>query len=141
MSELTIGALARAAGVGVETVRFYERRGLIEQPPRPARGVRRYDAAAADRIRFIRQAQRYGFSLAEIAELLALSRDSDARCVDVRGRAEAKLDEVRDKIAGLARLEGALERLVADCPGSGGAQRCTIIETFRRGDPESRQEA
>ncbi len=140
MNGLTIGRLARAAGVGVETVRYYQRRGLVDEPPRPPRGVRRYDAGTAERIRFVRRAQRFGFSLAEIAELLALSADADASCTDVRGRAQAKLGQVRERIADLARLEAALERLVEACPGEGDTDRCTIIETLRHDEPDMAKE-
>src|SRR5918994_4349003 len=96
---MTIGQAARQAGCGVETIRFYERQGLIERPAKPAVGFRRYPSEIVDRVRFIRQAQGLGFSLREIDELLSLRTDPAADCADVRSRASAKLDEVVRKIA------------------------------------------
>jgi MerR family mercuric resistance operon transcriptional regulator len=95
MHNLTIGQLAVSAGVGVETVRFYQRKGLVEEPENPRSGYRRYPAEAAQRIRFIRQAQEIGFSLREVGELLALRVDRTRSCADVRRHAEAKILEVR----------------------------------------------
>lgn len=125
---LTIGRVARAAGVGVETVRFYERRGLIARPPRPSRGgFRTYDAGTIDRIRFIRRAQQLGFSLREIAELLSLRTDPAADCADVRLRAQRKRREVERRIADLGAIRDALDELIAACPGGGGVRHCTIL--------------
>jgi MerR family mercuric resistance operon transcriptional regulator len=102
MMGMTIGKAARKAGVGVETIRFYERKGLIDRPPRPnVGGFRVYPVETVERIRFIRQAQELGFSLREILELLSLRADPESDCADVRERAEAKLREVTRKIAGL----------------------------------------
>ena len=127
---LRIGEVARAAGVGVETVRFYERKGLIAQPPRPMHGIRSYPAATVARIRFIRQAQGLGFSLAEIAELLDLTREPDADCSAVRLRAIEKLEEVRAKRRLLERMEAILEDLVDACPNTGGLEGCPIVEAL-----------
>jgi MerR family copper efflux transcriptional regulator len=97
---MTIGRAAQRAGVGVETIRFYERRGLIQQPARPqSGGYRLYDEDVVERIRFIRQAQELGFSLREIAELLSLRADPAADCGDVRAQAMTKREEVNRKIA------------------------------------------
>jgi MerR family transcriptional regulator, copper efflux regulator len=132
---MRIGEVAREAGVGVETVRFYEQRGLIRQPPKPrTSGYRDYPVASVRRIRFIRRAQQLGFSLAEIVELLELeSGDGDA-CIDVRRKAEAKLGEVAAKIGDLARIRGALETLIEACPGEGPARKCSILEAITDGD-------
>ncbi|MEE8548253.1 MAG: MerR family DNA-binding protein [Alphaproteobacteria bacterium] len=128
---MTIGKAARLSGVGVETVRFYERRGLIDQPPTPANGgFRVYPEPTVERIRFIRQAQELGFSLAEIAGLLALRADPSADCAEVRDHAEAKLDEVERKIAGLEHLRQALAQIIAACPGQGALGACTIMEAL-----------
>ena len=127
MTELTIGKIAERAGVGVETVRFYERKGLIDQPRRPHRGYRVYPTEAIDRIRFIRRAQKLGFSLADAAELLELRADPDADCGKVQNRAAAKLEDVRNKIAHLNRIEAALERVVDACPGQGTLDCCSIM--------------
>lgn len=131
MRDLTIGEAARRAGVGVETIRFYERRGLIDRPHKPqGAGFRIYLPEQVKRIRFIREAQQIGFSLREIAELLSLEADPSADCSVVRGQAVAKLAEVRRKIAQLQRIGSALETLIGMCPGEGGLQACTILDTL-----------
>lgn len=133
MKPLTIGKAAREAGVGVETVRFYERQGLIEQPPKPVgSGVRAYSAEVVARIRFIKEAQQIGFSLREIGDLLTLRADPSADCSDVREQAVAKLDEVRRKIDRLREIGAALETLIAACPGHGGLQACSIMDAMTR---------
>lgn len=132
---MRISEIARQADVGVETVRFYERKGLIARPPRPAGGgYRDYPVDVADRISFVRRAQQLGFSLTEIGELLALETGDDARCVDVRRRAERKRAEVQDKIDDLARIRAALDLLIDACPGEGPAEACSILEAIGRGD-------
>lgn len=136
-STYTIGQAARAAGVGVETVRFYERKGLIEQPPTPAYGARRYAQDTVDRIRALRQGQDLGFSLTELDELLALKSDPSADCSDVRERAEAHLDEVERKRARLGDVADKLRELIAACPGQGATRECTILETFTSPDYEA----
>ncbi len=128
---MLIGELARAAHVGVETVRFYERKGLIRQPPRPLHGgYRDYGEELVGRIRFIREAQQLGFSLAEIKELLALESDASADCGAVRRRAEAKRQEVEEKIRRLERIRASLSALIEACPGQGSLELCTIMETL-----------
>ena len=128
MKEMTIGKAALKAGVGVETIRFYERKGLIDQPPKPLdSGFRVYPDEAVRRIRFIRQAQKIGFSLREIDELLSLRADPLADCADVREQAVAKLEEVDRKIARLKEIRGALEELIAACPGQGALRVCSIM--------------
>lgn len=136
--DMTIGGAAREAGVGVETIRFYERKGLIERPPKPAfGGYRLYAHTVARRVRFIRQAQELGFSLKEIAELLSLKADPKIDCGDVRDRASAKLGEVRHKIARLETIARALEGLVAACPGSGALNNCSIMEELDRASKDA----
>jgi MerR family mercuric resistance operon transcriptional regulator len=134
MKLLTIGKAARAAGVGVETLRFYERSGLIEQPPKPALGgFRVYPDETVHRIRFIRQAQDLGFSLSEIGDLLSLRTDPATDAGDVRERAAAKLADVERKIARLHHIRAALEVVIAACPGRGALESCSIIEAMTRG--------
>ncbi len=134
MREMTIGKAARGGGVGIETIRYYERRGLIPQPPRPnGGGFRVYPEETLRRIRFIRQAQEIGFSLREIEELLSLRADPSADCADVRPQATAKLAEVDHKIAKLEEIRGALRELIAACPGSGALRVCSIMEALVRG--------
>ncbi len=132
MTAMTIGQLAKSASVGVETIRFYERKGLIEQPPKPRTGYRRYAAELVQRIRFIRQAQELGFSLREVAELLAISADPGGSCATVRERAAVKLNQVREKRMRLQRLEAVLMGLVGSCPGAGGLNGCTILEAIEQ---------
>ena len=141
MNSLTIGALAKEAGVGVETVRFYERRGLVRRPARPRMGYRSYPAEVASRIRFIRNAQALGFTLQEIKELLALRVTAGTSCAAVRSRAAAKVADVQRRLADLERIRMALEKLVAACPGRGALTDCTILEVLDSPDigvPESR---
>lgn len=129
-SDLTIAALARGAGVGVETVRYYQRRGLIDEPPRPGGEIRRYDESHLRRLIFIRRAQGAGFSLEEIAELLALDRTHDR--ARVRALAEERLAALDAKIAELESARGALERLRSTC-ARGSRGPCPIIEAFDPG--------
>ncbi len=131
MIRMTIGTAVRKAGVGVETIRFYERRGLIEQPPRPSgNGFRVYPEQSIQRIRFIRQAQDLGFSLKEIDALLSLRADPTTDCADVRERAQTKLEEVNSKIARLTAIQSALKSLIDACPGQGAVRSCSILETL-----------
>ena len=131
MSDRTISRAADEAEVGVETIRFYERKGLIEQPPKPLRGYRVYSKAVIERIRFIRQAQELGFSLREIDELLSLRADPTTECADVQAQALDKLEEVERKMAQLRTIRSALKELIATCPKQGpAAGRCTILEAL-----------
>ncbi len=131
MKTMTISHAAREAGVGVETIRFYERRGLIKQPPKPVGfGFRVYPEETVQRIRFIREAQEIGFSLREIDELLSLRADPAADSSDVRERAIDKRNEVEKKIAHLERIHAALEELISACPGKGALRQCSIMEAL-----------
>ncbi len=131
MMAMTISKAAKNAGVGVETIRFYERKCLIEQPPKPfGPGFREYPEEVVRRIRFIRQAQDIGFSLREIAELLSLRADPSADCSDVREQATMKLEEVNRKITQLEEIRGALEDLIAACPGRGALRACSILDAI-----------
>ena len=146
MSDMTIGKVAQAVGVGVETIRFYERRGLIEQPPRPAAGgYRVYSDETVQRVQFIRRAQELGFSLREIAELLSLRTDHDTDAGEVRQRATAKLQDVDRKIERLQHIRRGLMTLLDRCPGEGPLRCCSIIEALEHdrvlnGETAKRQE-
>ena len=131
---MTIGKLAELTEVGVETIRYYERRGLLPQPSRPMSGHRHYPATAAARIRFVKRAQRLGFSLREIEELLALRVDPETTCGDVKARAEAKVDDIDGKIRSLREIKNALSRLVAACSGTGPSSACPIVEALEAED-------
>lgn len=131
---MKIGEVAKAAAVSIETIRFYERKGLVTQPRRPVLGgFRAYCGETVERIRFIRQAQEIGFSLKEIKELLSLRVDPRADCGEVRAHARAKLDEVRRKIVSLNQMRTALEDLIESCPGEGALGECSILEALTRG--------
>jgi MerR family mercuric resistance operon transcriptional regulator len=135
MQGMTIGKAARTAGVGVETIRFYERKGLIDQPLKPLQaGFRVYPQETLQRIRFIRQAQAIGFSLHEINELLSLRADPAADCSSVRQQASVKLAEVNRKITQLEDIRVALQDLIAACPGRGALRVCSIMETLAASD-------
>ena len=130
-SPLTIGALAQSAGLNVETIRFYERKGLIEQPPKPPTGFRRYPSGTVARLSFIKSAKQLGFSLKEIADLLAL-QDSD--CQQAREIAVEKLTDIRSRIERLEHMRDALEKLVRACDeNAGGNEACAIIQALVEG--------
>ena len=131
MPEMTIGALAKAAGVGVETVRYYQRRGLLGEPGRPARGARRYGDDAVARIRFIRRAQEVGFALEDVKVLLVLGETPD--CRGARALAAKKLDLVESRIRDLERMRQALGVLIQQCD-AGGTRSCPIIENLAGGN-------
>lgn len=122
---LTIGAFAKTAGVNVETIRFYQRRGLLREPVKPYGGIRRYSAADVARLRFVKSAQYLGFNLDEIGELLRL--EDGTHCREASRLAEIKLRSVREKLAGLARMEAALSGLVKQCRARRGQVSCPLI--------------
>lgn len=130
---MTIGALARAAEVGVETVRFYEREGLLAQPRRPGRGFRHYTSEAVSQVRFIRRAKTLGFTLDEIRELLALRSKPGTPCTAVREQARAKLSAIEDKIQELQRLREALASLADACAGDVAVRDCSILSSLEGG--------
>lgn len=130
---LTIGDVADAAGVGIETIRYYERRGLVPQPGKAAGAYRRYGAGHVDRIRFIKRAQALGFSLEEIETLLELEDGADRR--SIRRIAAARLEDTRRRIADLRRIEGVLAHLLHECEAHAKAHHCPIIAAITTGDP------
>jgi len=127
---MTIGELAKACGVGVETIRYYERRGLIPDPRPGKKGYREFSDDDARRVQFIKQAQGLGFTLKEIAELLALRVSSDTTCDDVRGLAEAKLEDIEEKLRTLRSFKRALGKLVDQCGRSGPDGQCPILDAL-----------
>ncbi len=132
MEILSIGQVARRAGVGVETVRFYEREGLLEEPPRRASGYRQYSQEVVTRLRFIKRAQQLGFSLKEISELLLLRVDAQTSCDEVKGRTEAKLAEVERKLVELHRMRQALLQVHSLCTGQGPTGRCPMLDALNQ---------
>ena len=127
---LTIGQLARAAGVNVETIRYYQRIELIDEPVKPAQGYRRYPAATVERIRFIKRAQELGFSLDEITDLLSLN---DRECNEARAIAEHKQEVIQQRIDDLSAMQRELAKLIKACKKNiSGQDRCAIIATLTK---------
>ena len=127
---MSIGALAKSASVGVDTVRFYEKHGLLPPPTRKASGYRQYNQEDARRLLFIRRAKDLGFSLNDIGELLKLRGRSGRGVERVRNVAQRKLQVVEAKLAELERLRDVLRELIDACPGAGEADRCPILRAF-----------
>ena len=136
MGSLTIGQVARSAGVGVETIRFYEREGLLEQPPRRASGYRQYPEQVVKRLHFIKRAQLLGFSLKEITELLRLRVDAQTSCNEVKLRTEAKLAEVERKMVELQRMRQALLQIASLCTGHGPTGHCPMLDALDQQEPQ-----
>jgi MerR family mercuric resistance operon transcriptional regulator len=136
---MKISDVAKTSGVGVETVRFYERKGLVPRPRRPVSGYRNYDSETARRIRFIRQAQELGFSLAEVRQLLALRTDPEVSCGEVRATAEKKIAEIDRKISSLRMMRSALDEMTRICPGTGPLDDCPILAAIERADSRNRR--
>ena|SRR5437763_11850526 len=134
MGILTIGQVSKRTGVGVETLRYYEREGLVEEPPRRASGYRQYPDSVVKRIHFIKRAQQLGFSLKEIAELFALRVDPTTPARSVKQRTEAKLADIERKIEELLRMKRALERLTHLCTGQGPISECPILDMLDQQD-------
>lgn len=130
MTGFTIGEVAKHAGVNIDTLRYYERRRLIEKPPRTSANYRRYPEETIHRVRFVKRAQELGFSLEEIRELLSLRAAPKARCTDVRERAEDKIRDIDKKMRSLRRMKSALRKLVSECRGEGPVTECPILEAL-----------
>jgi len=131
MKSFTIGQVAKQAGVGVETVRYYEREGLLEQAERRASGYRQFDEQVVDRLRFIRRAKELGFTLKEIKELLLMQVDPTITCADVKCRAETKIADIEDRIRSLQKMKKALVKLTKTCGGEGPISNCIILESLQ----------
>jgi MerR family mercuric resistance operon transcriptional regulator len=127
---LTIGRLAKQAGVNLETVRFYERKGLLPRPPRSTSGYRLFPEEAARRLKFIRRAQELGFSLAEIAELLSLRVSRRTTSAEIRARAEAKITDIEAKMRSLESMKKTLRKLTKVCDGCAPIAQCPILESL-----------
>ena len=130
--ECSIGAAARRSGVKIETVRYYERIGLVAPPPRSAGGHRVYDTDAVKRLTFVRRARALGFTLEQVRGLLALADESETSCAEVERLARAHLASVRERVADLARMETVLADMVARCAG-GRVPDCPILDALREG--------
>ena len=133
MQSMGIGALAEQGGVGIDTVRYYERNGLLSPSGRLASGYRRYSEQEVTRLRFIRRAQTLGFTLKEIRELLALSAQKDV--ARVKSSAQRKLEDEQQRLASLQRIHDGLAKLVDACPGHGRAAECPILKALGSEEP------
>ncbi len=131
LETLTIGAFAKAAGVNVETIRFYQRKGLLPEPDRPIGSIRRYGPADVDRVKFVKSAQRLGFNLDEVAQLLQL--EDGAHCHEAADLAAARLADVRVRLTDLQRMESALSQLVKACGTRRGKVSCPLIASLHSG--------
>ena len=130
MAGLTRGETAKNVGVHIETLRYYERRGLIPKPSRSASNYRLYSPDTVRRVRFVKHAQELGFSLKEIKDLLSLRATTGAKCADVRKRAEAKIHDIEEKVRSLRAMRKALSKLVAECSGDGPIRKCPILDAL-----------
>ena len=134
MKSLTIGHLAKEAGVNLETVRFYERRGLLPKPPRSSSGYRLFPIEAARRLRFIRRAQELGFSLREIRELFSLRVSRTTTSAEIRARAEAKIADIEARMRSLESMKKSLRKLTKVCAGCVPVAECPILESLDKED-------
>ena len=130
MNGLRTSDVAEQAGVNLETIRFYERQGLLPKPPRTASGYRTFSTDYVRRIRFIKRTQELGFSLKEIKELLALRVDPRTTCADIRQRVEAKIADVDEKMRTLQAMKKVLKRMNETCPTRGPTSECPILESL-----------
>ncbi len=135
---LTIGAFAAEASVTVETVRYYQRKGILAEPERQRGSIRRYGPADVARVKFVKAAQHLGFSLDEISALLQL--EDGRHCSEARAFAKRKLDVVRERLAALRWVEKVLAKLVDECGGTHGAVPCPLIEALQKESPARRSE-
>lgn len=131
---MKIGEAARRTRLTVEAIRFYEKQGLIEEPPRSPSGYRQYPEGVVARLDFIQRSKELGFSLREVEELLALRDSPDARSSDVKERAEAKIRDIERKLRDLREMKEALSKLTRSCNGEGPTRECAILTAIEIGD-------
>jgi MerR family mercuric resistance operon transcriptional regulator len=132
MKNFTIGQLAIKAQVNIETVRYYERQGLIPEPPRSESGYRQYSQDVVGRIQFIKRAKELGFTLKEISELLSLRVNPGTTCADIKRRAEIKIADIDEKLRTLQKMKKALMKLAASCKGRGPTSECPILDALEQ---------
>jgi MerR family copper efflux transcriptional regulator len=128
MDFLKIGEVAKQSNVGIETIRYYERVGLLAKPERRPSGYRQYDQSVVARLKFIRRTKELGFTLAEIRELLALWFDANTRCEHIRERAKLKITEIEDKILSLRKMKRSLKKVVSECESQDALGECPLLE-------------
>lgn len=134
MKHLKIGEVAKQSEVGIETIRYYEREGLLAEPDRRPSGYRQYDDTVIARLRFIRRTKELGFTLSEIKELLSLRFDTSTRCEHVRERAEHKIADIEQRIRALQKMKRSLKQIISECTVTGSLHDCPLLEGIRR-DP------
>lgn len=128
MKLMRIGEFAKRSGVGIETIRYYERQGLLAEPKRKPSGYRQYNEAVVGRLQFIRRAKELGFTLGEIKELLGLWVDTNTRCTHVRQRAAKKITDIEEKIHSLQRIKRSLQKLMKQCESRNSVADCPLLE-------------
>lgn len=130
---MKIGEVAKQSDVGIETIRYYEREGLLAEPKRRPSGYRQYDQSVVARLQFIRRTKELGFTLAEIRELLGLWFDANTRCEHVRHRAEQKITDIDDKIRSLQKMKRSLKRVISECESKDSIGDCPLLEGIDTG--------
>lgn len=138
MKTMTIGQVAKISGVGIETIRFYERNGLLAKPARKESGYRQFTAESVDRLNFIQRGKQLGFTLSEIRELLSLEVKPGTTKRDIKVLAQAKLNDVEEKLKMLHQIQHTLKHLIGQCDGKGAVSQCPILESFRESDTTTR---
>lgn len=141
MENLKVGEVAKRAGVNLQTIHYYERRGLLPKPPRTLANYRLYPADAVRRVRFVKRAKELGFTLKEIKELLSLGAAPRTRCATVRRRAEAKRQDINDKVRTLQAIQKALSKLIGECSGNGPVTQCPILKALDSEDGKQRRKS
>ena len=132
MTAMKIGEVAKRSNIGIETIRYYEREGLLLDPERRPSGYRQYDESTVERLEYIRGAKELGFTLAEIRELLDLSFAAHAGCAHIRQRAEAKVADIKEKIRSLQRMNRSLGKIVERCRGKNSTEDCPLVHNPKR---------
>lgn len=140
MDFLSIGKLAKKAGVSVQAIRFYERNGLLPTPPRSASGYRQFPPETVRLVKFIKSSQELGLKLKEISKLLSITADAFATCSDIRDFALGKIEEIEAKIKQLKQIHNALIKMTGQCPGQGALSLCPILEAISEGDRKEDKE-
>lgn len=140
MKPMKIGEVAKRSGIGIETIRYYEREGLLQEPKRRPSGYRQYEEPTLERLEYIGRAKALGFTLAEIRELLDLSFSPHAGCDHIRQRAEAKISDIENKIRSLQKMRRSLGRILAACKTKDSPQDCPLVHGTKRKSTSSRHE-
>ena len=135
MKTMKIGEVAKLSGTGIETIRFYEREGLLLEPERRPSGYRQYDESTVERLEYIRRAKELGFTLAEIRELMELSFVSQTRCDHIRQRAETKITDIESKIRSLQQIKRSLGKILEQCQQKNSTDDCPLVHKTTKRSP------